>query len=109
MIDDQNYTESVKSMRNRTKCLEHEGDYWTDQERESLIKKFHEGMGITQIAITLQRTEPAVIQKIEKLDLYDRKGNPARAKNRCKQTKCSCKECLVDKENCPHHILLKDR
>lgn len=30
------------------------------------------------IAVALHRSEPAIMQEIEKLDLYDRKANPRR-------------------------------
>ena len=59
------YDESVKNMRNRTVRLDREGDYWTEEERETLIQKFHEGEGITAMALQLQRTESAIIQQIE--------------------------------------------
>ena len=44
-------TESVKNMRNRTVRLDREGDYWTADEKETLVRKFNEGDGITAIAL----------------------------------------------------------
>ena len=61
MINQKEYLESVKSMRNHTKRLEREGDYWTQEERDKLVWMFNRGEGITEIAIQFQRTEPAVI------------------------------------------------
>ena len=92
------YEESVKNMRNRTVRLDREGDYWTAEEKEALVQKFNEGEGITAMALDLQRTESAVIQQIEALDLFGRKKkNPV-----SKQPRCLCSNCLLDPALCPH-------
>lgn len=91
------YTESVKNMRTRTVRLDREGDFWTEDEREKLIQKFREGEGITAMALELQRTESAIIQQIEALDLFGRKKkNPAP-----KQPCCLCANCKLDPALCP--------
>ena len=54
-------------MRNRTVRMDREGDYWTEEEKVQLVKLFREGEVITAIAIRLQRTEPAIMQQIEKM------------------------------------------
>jgi hypothetical protein len=91
-------TESVKNMRNRTVRLDREGDYWTAEERESLAQKFHDGVGITAIALELQRTESAVIQQIEAMDLFGRKKKTSSPK----QPRCLCSSCELDPALCPH-------
>ena len=40
MIMEQNFSETVKAMRNRTTRLEHEGDYWSEEEKEWLARLF---------------------------------------------------------------------
>ena len=91
------YEESVKSMRNQTVRLDREGDYWTAEEKEALVQKFNEGEGITAMALELQRTESAVIQQIEALDLFGRKKkNPV-----LKQPHCLCSSCVLDPSLCP--------
>ncbi len=104
MINQKEYLESVKSMRNHTKRLEREGDYWTQEERDKLVWMFNRGEGITEIAIQFQRTEPAVIQQIEKLDLYQRKENPSRCRNSMKPLACLCDTCRADKTACPRCV-----
>ena len=104
MINEQEYFETVKSMRNHTKRLEREGDYWTQAEREKLVRMFGCGEGITEIAIQLQRTEPAVIQQIEKMDLYQRKENPSRSRNNDTPPSCLCNTCRADKTVCPRCV-----
>ena len=71
---------AVTSMCNRAVRMDREGDYWIEEEKEQLVKLFRQGEGITAIAIRLQRTEPAIMQQIEKMDLYRRKEVPT-----CKQ------------------------
>lgn len=92
------YTESVKNMRNRTVRLDRHGDYWTAEEKETLIQKFNEGEGITAMALALQRTESAVIQQIEALDLFGRKKKIPSPKQPC----CLCANCKLDPAACPH-------
>jgi len=97
----ENSTEMIKSLRNRTARLEHEGDYWTAEENELLKKLFYDFTGITEIALILQRTEPAVMQQIEKLDLFCRKTNPKRQKKQ-KKHYCPCEKCQYTRNTCPY-------
>ena len=102
MLTDTDFTETVRNMRRRTTRLEREGDYWSPQEVDQLKTAFNEGVGITEMAIRLQRTEPAVIQQIEKLDLYQRKDNPRRRRKTCMNRRVSCSACPVDPCSCPN-------
>ena len=79
---------------------EREGEYWTEDERDQLRRCFDEGMDVTDIAIQLRRSEPAIMQQIEKQDLYGRKTNPRRRKSP-KDHICLCSVCLALKELCP--------
>lgn len=94
--------EAVKSMRNRTVRMDREGDYWTEEEKEQLVKLFREGEGITAIAMRLQRTEPAIMQQIEKMDLFRCKEVPVRRKSDPKPPACLCDNCKLDPASCPH-------
>lgn len=91
------YTESVKNMRTRTVRLDREGDFWTEDEREKLIQKFRESEDITAMALELQRTESAIIQQIEALDLFGRKKKNPAQKPPC----CLCANCKLDPALCP--------
>lgn len=101
MINEKEFAEIVRSMRHRTSRMEREGDYWDDAEKEKLVHLFDGNIGITEIAVQLQRTEPAVIQQIEKLDLYKRKDNPVRRRKVNKAPECLCGQCQVDQASCP--------
>lgn len=101
MKNEDNRTKSIQNMRNRTIKLEREGDYWTDDEKEQLTSLFNEGNGITDIALCLQRTEPAVMQQVEKLDLYQRKNYPSRNRSVARHDPCLCSVCRHDRSSCP--------
>lgn len=77
-----NLQQSLRELRSHRKLPEREGEYWSDEEREDLSRKFNEGAGISEIAVALHRSEPAIMQQIEKLDLFDRKENPRRQRAR---------------------------
>ena len=94
-------TEGVISMRQRTVRLDREGDYWTEAEKEKLVQRFREGEGLTAMALEFQRSEPAIIQMVERLDLYNRKSQPRRRKPLPKPPTCLCENCLVDRACCP--------
>lgn len=101
MMSEQGFNESVKSLRSRSGRLEREGDYWSADEKERLEEMFCAGVGISEITIRLHRTEPAVFQQIEKLDLYQRKVCPRRRKLTVRQCGCLCSACEVDPSACP--------
>ena len=92
MNSELNQKETVQSMRRKTCKLEREGDYWTEEDKELLYTLFESGVGITEIAITLQRTEPAVIQQIEKMNLYNR-GKYIPKKKHIGSYGCQCSSC----------------
>ena len=95
--------ERIRILRQRTDRLEHEGDYWTKDEIRMLVDGFNNCAGITEMADHLQRTEPAVMQQIEKMDLYRRKDNPKRRRKK-KQPRCLCDRCRLDVTSCPRRI-----
>ena len=101
MRSEEVFQESVRSMRNQTLRAGRAGDYWTDDEKNQLRILFDSGVGITEIALELGRTEPAVYQQIEKMDLYGRKQNPQRQRNGKKPPECLCGRCGNDPALCP--------
>lgn len=99
---EENYAEIAKRMRQRTFRLDREGDYWTQEEKGRLEQLFADGVGFTEMAILLQRTEPAVYQQIEKQDLYEREEKPVRRRREDKEPMCLCRKCPF-KDTCPHN------
>lgn len=92
--------QQLQKLRNRMIRPEREGEYWTENEVATLTRKFCEGCGISEIAVALHRSEPAIMQEIEKLDLYDRKANPRRQRT-ARQAGCLCDRCMADPALCP--------
>lgn len=78
MINQEEFMETVRNIRNSSVRLERQGEYWSDEGREKLNKMFPDGTGITEMAVIFQRTESAIMQQIEQQDLYCRKQNPSR-------------------------------
>ncbi len=66
MRSEEAFQESVRSMRNQTLRADRAGDYWTDDEKNRLRILFDSGVGITEIALELGRTEPAFISRSRK-------------------------------------------
>lgn len=94
-------TQSILAMRNREIRLEREREYWTEEEKEQLKLLFASGLGITEIAYNMHRTESAVYQQIENLYLYNRKTNPQRRRSAAKPRGCLCENCQCDPSFCP--------
>ena len=72
--------EMIRRHRNGTIRFDHEGEFWRDDEKRTVKMMFEEGYGISEIAFAVGRSEPAVMQQIEKMDLYQRTLNPKRHK-----------------------------
>lgn len=108
MFNENPKEETVIAMRNREIRLNREGEYWTDEEKEQLRTMFEAGFGITKIAYVLCRTEPAVYQQIESMDLYNRKAKPQRRRSAAKPRGCLCENCLCDSSFCPRCMKEQD-
>ena len=103
MMDQEKYREAVRNMRHSPALLERRGEYWSNEDKEKVDNLFNQGVGITEIAMILQRSETAIMQQIEKQDLYLRKQYPCRQKNCSTPAKCLCDTCIVDLALCPLH------
>ena len=67
----------------------------------AVLGEVEEGYGISEIAFAVGRSEPAVMQQIEKMDLYQRTLNPKRHKSPPKAPTCLCDSCSLDLSACP--------
>ena len=84
-------TEQIQAMRHRTGQMDRERTYWTNDDKENLKTLFYQNTGITEIALILQRTEVAVMQQIQSLNLYEK----VRRQSIKKQEGCLCKHCTL--------------
>ena len=101
MLNQEETKQAIRNMRNRTLQLDREGDYWSEDEKELLAKLFCEGVGISEMSLILQRTERAIAQQIEKMDLYGRQRYPQRRKTPRKDSGCLCDVCTAADDVCP--------
>ena len=89
--------EDVIAMRKQGIGLNRQGMPWTDKELDSLLDMYNSGIGVTEIALTLQRTEPAIQQCLKKFHAF---------KDECRHrntpgNNCRCFWCRQNKD-CPH-------
>lgn len=101
MINQEEFKETVRNIRNSSVRLECRGEYWSKEDKEKLDKMFHDGTGITEMAVIFRRTESAIMQQIEQQDLYCRKQNPSRQRNTASPSQCLCNDCKADPAVCP--------
>ena len=57
--------EQVRKMRDRTEPVDRQQEYWTDDELQRLESMFYEGVGITDIALELGRSEIAIFNRVK--------------------------------------------
>ena len=103
MMDQEKYREAVRNMRHSPASLERRGECWSEDDKRKLSEMFFDNVGITEMAVILQRSETAIMQQIEKQDLYDRKLYPTRQRNSPVPSKCLCEVCVADPALCPLH------
>ena len=88
------YKEIQRMRQNRTEKSKNRA-YWSNDETEKLRGVFDEGMGISEIALEIGRTEKAVFQKINELKLYEAVNKPQK---RSAVAGCRCNECMLKGE-----------
>lgn len=78
--------EQIRRMRDRTVPVERQQEYWTDAELQHLESMFYEGVGITDMALELHRSEMAIFNRIQ--GYYRRVRAPRQSKAECQCRKC---------------------
>ena len=95
-------TEMTIAMRTGNLKMENDGDYWSDEDRRKLSDRFYAGASYNEIALELGRTEPAVQQQIEQMQLYVKSTRAPRKRCPAAQApKCLCSVCTLDRSQCP--------
>jgi len=90
----------LTAFRNGNLLPERSGAYWEQEERSELQRLYQEGTGISQIALTLQRSEIAVIQQLAAMQLLTPPNKVRIQKPR--SVSCLCQKCSVP--DCPHRF-----
>lgn len=92
----------IIAMRQDGSGLSRDGVYWNEEERIQLLESFHQGLGISEIAVLLQRSERAIMQQ---LTLFRCFQNETRSRERHKKLQpkytCLCHICTKQKQ-CKH-------
>ena len=70
--------EKAKAMRNGQMKMEREGCDWSIEDDIVLREMFGEGEDVLDMALMLERKEPAIQQRIDQLNLYSKQNVPAR-------------------------------
>ncbi|MDO5786046.1 MAG: hypothetical protein Q4P20_13410 [Eubacteriales bacterium] len=80
------------AMRMNGKGLDNDGLYWSEEDRKTLVNAFESGIGVSEIALLLKRSETAIMQQItrEGLMKFETKKRNRSAK---KSAKCLCPTC----------------
>lgn len=91
----------IRAIREGKVCPDRAGECWNKDERKRLKNLFLNGVGLSEIALQLQRTEQAVVQQLLLNGLLtppqNRRGKKAERQFDCRCPKCFYKEC----KDCP--------
>ena len=99
--------EKIRAMRQKTAQLQREGKFWSNGDRERLSKLFYKNKGITEIALDLERTEVAVMQQIQQMNLYGKVRNTYhRREEGCRCRNCPLRKQCQKKDDCPYRNTL---
>ena len=89
-----NHRKELIALRNGDRPPHRSGVYWTEDELRELTIKFESGIGISEIAVQLDRTEVAIYQQLEKKGFL---ANQCKPRNRKKLERivqdCLCPFC----------------
>ena len=100
------------ALRTGTKPAERSGEYWSEEDSALLRQLYAEGVGISEIALQLGRSEGAVCQQLTKMGLLTPQGRHRTRKKEADETTewpdgclcphCSVKACQNCGKECPH-------
>lgn len=90
----------LAALRRGDLSSERSKEYWEEQEDHDLKRDFKDGKGISEIALRLQRSENAVVQRLISMRMLT---PPSQRRHRSKQKKkkCSCPRCVENA--CPKY------
>ena len=90
------------ALRTGKKAAKRTGEYWTQEEVQLLVEHFHSGVGLSEMALQLERNEVAVFQQMAKMGLLAGQCRPrSRRKKAPAPAGCLCPVCgVADCQNC---------
>lgn len=98
------YQKLIQTIREGRLVPERNGSYWEEKERKELIALYHEGVGITELALHFSRSESAIFQQLAALELLApsetrRPREKREALPCCLCGECRCIDCPRKQEN----------
>lgn len=89
------------SLRIGQKQAQRSGNFWGSEEKTQIANLFYEGTGISEIALLLERTEPAVCHQLNEMKLMSGQCRSRSYKKKTSPLKCLCTACkLTSCQNC---------
>lgn len=83
--------QDIVAMRTSGAGLDKDGLVWSDEDKRTVAELFHNGIGITEIALQMQRSEPAIVQQLVKDKFFQ---NETKSRTRTKRERgCLCPDC----------------
>lgn len=99
---EQEIRDKTAAMRTGQLKMKREGEYWTETDREILKSRFLAGHPMCEIAIELERSETAVYQQAEQMQLFVKKSRaPKKSCPAAQAPVCLCSVCALDRAFCP--------
>ncbi len=92
-----NHAEMLRAYRNVEMVPARNGEYWRDEERDLLAKRYQEGVGISEIALEFQRSESGIFQQLSYLNII---RTPNERRPYCRKARCLCIKCDL-RDDCP--------
>ena len=100
-MDNFTFTAELQKLRAGENPPKKRNGYWTEEDKKKLVKMFKDAVGISQIAIRLERTEVAVMSQLVMMGLFSPQcQSRAPKKLSIKKKKCQCPECECN--SCPN-------
>ena len=87
-MSEQEIRNRIAEMRKSPRSALNNKRYWSKADTDSLKNQFIMGIGISEIAVDLERTERTVLERCHKLGLYGSMNG-----KRPKELVCLCKDC----------------
>ena len=85
------FQEKIIAMRTSGAGLDNDGQIWSESDKQIVEKLFYSGAGITEIALEMKRSEPAVMQQLVKDKFFQ---NETKSRTRAKREQsCLCPNC----------------
>lgn len=89
----------LTALRNEDVASERSNEVWSKEEDERLEREFKDGRGISELCLRLQRSENAVVQRLNSMGLLT--PPCSKYQRRRKRPKCPCPRCLEN--DCPKY------